>query len=85
MTSAAWPGTVTDARDGRDHLVRDEELDVARTSARCTAACGEEIVPAPLVVPPAARCVRCTAIVADGRKRDGRRWPELLRRHRTGR
>jgi hypothetical protein len=84
MTSAAWLGTVTDARDGRDHLVRDDELDAARTLSRCLAVCGEEIVPAPLVVPPSGRCVRCMAIVADHRKHRRRRWPGLLQRRRMG-
>ena len=81
MTSAAWLGTVTDLRDGRDHLVRDDELGAARESSRCVAACGEEIVPAPLVVPPTGRCGRCMAIVSEPRKRRRRWWPDLLGRH----
>lgn len=57
--------TVTDVRDGRDHLVTDHELTAAAgPDGTRQALCGARIVPAPLVCPPSGRCAMCAALVA---------------------
>ena len=53
--------TVTDARDQRDHLVSDVEMDRGHRagSGMFRTVCGAVIVAAALVCPPRSRCRQC--------------------------
>ncbi len=49
------------ARDGREHLVNDTQMDAAHTGPRI-ALCGHQVLPAVLVCPPGPPCSGCIAV-----------------------
>ncbi len=66
---------VTCARDGREHLVSDTEMDAGHTGPR-VALCRHEVLPAVLVCPPGPPCSDCIAVRTehtDDRHAAGRR------------
>jgi hypothetical protein len=75
--------SVTSLRDGREHLVRDDEIEPGR-AGQYAALCGHRVLAAVLACPAGPRCPDCTAIernatAAAERRRAGRsgRWPRL--------
>ena len=73
---------VTCARDGREHLVSDTEMDAGHAGPR-VALCGHEVLPTVLVCPPGPPCSGCITVRwqhTDGRQAASRKG----RHHRAG-
>ncbi len=49
------------ARDGREHLVNDTQMDAGHAGSR-VALCGHQVQPAILICPPGPPCSGCTAV-----------------------